>query len=282
MTTRKLLMQNPAAVVGSLLLFLMILLAVVGPVVRGVDPNSIDISHRFASFTAQHPLGTDDLGRDTFSRLLNGGRTSLTIALAASAIGTLGGVIVGMTAGFVGGWVDLVVMRVDDLLFAIPTLLIAIGIVALGGPSAGTTIVALGIAYMPFYARLVRGAVVGIKSRPYVDASRAVGSSGFRLVRTEVLPGVIPLALVQSAALVGYALVDEASLGFLGLGVQPPAASWGAMINAGRQFITEAPWLTLLPGVMVIITVFGINLISDALRDVLDPRRSQRAVRASQ
>jgi peptide/nickel transport system permease protein len=163
-----------------------------------------------------------------------------------------------------------------DLFFAIPTLLVAIGIVALFGASATTTILALGIAYSPFYSRLIRGSVVGVRSRTYVDASRVLGSAGSRLLRTDILPGVIPIALVQSTALLGFALVDEASLGFLGLGVQPPDASWGAMINSGRQFIFIAPWLTIIPGLAVIIAVFAINLTGDGMRDILDPRSSQR------
>ncbi len=210
------------------------------------------------------------------TRLVYGSRMSLFIAAMVALLGTAIGLTIGLVSGFLAGWVDIVLMRVVDLLFAIPTLLVAIGIVALFGASATTTILALGIAYGPFYARLIRGSVVGIRSRPYVDASRVLGSGGLRLLRNDILPGVAPIALVQSTALLGYALVDEAALGFLGLGVQPPDASWGQMINAGRQFIFSAPWLTILPGLVVIIAVFAINLTGDGLRDVLDPRSSQR------
>jgi peptide/nickel transport system permease protein len=202
---------------------------------------------------------------------------SLFIAVASAVLGTVLGQAIGLVSGYLGGWVDVFMMRVVDLFFAIPTLLVAIGIVALFGASATTTILALGIAYTPFYARLIRGAVVGVRSRTYVDASRVLGSGGLRLLRADILPGVFPLALVQSTALLGYALVDEASLGFLGLGVQPPDASWGAMINAGRQFIFQAPWLTIIPGAIVIVAVFAINLTGDGLRDIVDPRTSQRA-----
>ena len=231
---RDLLRANPAVAVGLVLGVVLIVIALLGPVVMNADPNAVDISVRFAGPSLSHPLGTDDLGRDTFTRLIYGSRMSLFIAVVSAVLGTVAGQIVGLLSGFLGGWADVFIMRIVDLFFAIPTLLVAIGIVALFGASATTTILALGIAYTPFYSRLIRGAVVGVRSRTYVDASRVLGSSGFRLLRADILPGVLPIALVQSTALLGYALVDEASLGFLGLGVQPPDASWGAMINAGR------------------------------------------------
>jgi peptide/nickel transport system permease protein len=242
------------------------------------DPNAIDVASRFAGPTWLHVLGTDDLGRDTFLRLVYGSRMSLLIAIFSALLGTLLGVTLGVLTGYLGGIADMIGMRFVDLFFAIPTLLVAIGIVALFGPSATTTILALGIAYGPFYARLVRGSIVGVRSRSSVDASRVLGSRGWRLLRTDILPAILPVALVQTTALLGFALVDEASLGFLGLGVQPPDASWGSMINAGRQFIFQAPWLTLIPGLAVIIAVFAVNLIADGLRDRLDPRTSLRVV----
>lgn len=271
--------HNRAASIGLILASLLTLIALVGPQLRVADPNAIDVAHRFSGATPTHPLGTDDLGRDTLARIVYGSRTSLIIAISATLLGTCGGHLIGLLSGFIGGWFDALVMRIDDLFFAIPTILVAIGIVALFGASEQTTILALGIAYIPFYARLVRGTVVAIRSRTYVDASRVIGSSGLRLIRSDILPGVVPIALVQSTALLGYAFVDEASLGFLGLGVQPPVASWGAMINAGRQFVFQAPWLTLIPGLAVIVAVFAINLVGDTLRDVLDPRSVQRAGR---
>lgn len=267
-----------SALVGGTLGLVLLVITLAGPFVVGRDPNTIDVAHRFAGPSLPNPLGTDDLGRDTLTRLIHGARLSLLIALAATAFGTVFGHLIGLVAGFVGGWVDVILMRIVDLFFAIPTLLVAIGIVALFGASATTTVLALGIAYTPLYARLVRSSVVGVRSRTYVDASRVLGLRGLRLLRTDILPGVLPIALVQSTALLGYALVDEASLGFLGLGVQPPDASWGSMINNGRQFIFQAPWLTLIPGAVVILAVFAINLVGDGLRDFVDPRASQRSV----
>jgi peptide/nickel transport system permease protein len=265
-----------SARVGIVLAVLLVGTAILGPMLLPLDPNAIDVRARFAGPSAAHWLGTDDLGRDTFTRLVHGSRMSLFIAALSAILGTVLGVTLGVVTGFLGGWVDVTGMRVVDLFFAIPTLLVAIGIVALFGPSATTTILALGIAYTPLYARLVRGVLVGVRSRTYVDASRVLGARGFRLLRTDILPSILPIALVQTTALLGFALVDEASLGFLGLGVQPPDASWGQMINAGRQFIFQAPWLTIIPGIAVILAVFAINLIGDGMRDALDPRASQR------
>jgi peptide/nickel transport system permease protein len=261
---------------GIALTLALLAIALLGPFVMSGDPNAIDTRNRFAGPALAHPLGTDELGRNTLLRLIHGARMSLTIAFVAVIIGTTLGLAIGLFTGFVGGIVDIFGMRIIDLFFAIPIILVAIGIVALFGPSATTTIIALGIAYAPFYARVVRGSVVGVRSRTYVDASRVLGARGFRLLRKDVLPAVIPVALVQSTALLGFALVDEASLGFLGLGVQQPDASWGSMINAGRTLIFQAPWLTIIPGIAVIVTVFAINLVGDGLRDRLDPRSSLR------
>jgi ABC-type dipeptide/oligopeptide/nickel transport system permease subunit len=267
---------RPAVIFGAVVGALFLAIATVGPFIISIDPNLIDISHRFAPSSAEHLLGTDDLGRDTLARLVHGSRLSLLIAAASAALASVVGLAIGLMSGFLGGWFDLLAMRFVDLFFAIPTLLLTIGIVAMIGASATTTVIALGISYAPFYIRLVRSAVVGLRSRTYVDASRVLGSGGIRLMRRDILPGVLPIALVQSTALLGFALVDEASLGFLGVGVQPPDASWGAMIEGGRQFIFQAPWLTLIPGAIVILAVFAINLSGDALRDALDPRASQR------
>ena len=279
MTWRDALRTNRSLRYGVSLSLIIVAIALFGPILLPGDPNDIDVRNRFAGPSLEYPLGTDDLGRSTWLRLVYGARMSLAIAFFSMAIGTTFAVTIGLVTGYLAGIVDVVGMRIVDLFFAIPTLLIAVGVVALFGASATTTIIALGIAYIPFYTRLIRGAVVGVRSRAYVDASRVLGSSGARLVRTDILPAIMPIALVHSTAVLGWALVDEASLGFLGLGVQPPDASWGAMINSGRQFIFQAPWLTIIPGLAVIISVFAINLIGDGLRDQLDPRSSTRVSR---
>jgi ABC-type dipeptide/oligopeptide/nickel transport system permease subunit len=258
--------------VGAALGLLVLAVITVGPAVVGHDPNAIDITSRFAAPSAQHWLGTDDLGRDLASRLAHGGRGTLLIALGAVALASVIAIPLGIVTGYVGGAVDLVVTRVVDLFFAIPTLLVAIGIVGIFGASLTTTVLALGLSYWAFYTRLVRAAVVGIRSRPYVDAAQVLGASRWRIIRTEILPGLLPLVLVQTTAMLGFAILDEAALGFLGLGVQPPEPSWGSLLAQSRQFILSNPELGLIAGIPVLIAVFAINLMSDALRGVLDPK----------
>ena len=280
MSRREAITSNRTLLIGLIMSGTILAIALLGPLLLPGDPNDIDVRNRFAGPSLEHPLGTDELGRDTLLRLIYGARMSLTIAFFAMTIATFWALTFGLIVGYLGGPIDVVGMRVNDLFFAIPTLLIAVGIVALFGASATTTMLALGIAYIPFYTRLVRGAVVSVRSRPYVDASRVLGARGARLVRVDILPAILPIALVHSTAILGWALVDEAALGFLGLGVQPPDASWGSMINSGRQFIFQAPWLTIIPGIAVIVSVFAINLVGDGLRDYLDPRSSTRVAQA--
>lgn len=267
---------RPATVIGLVLAACLLGVAGLGPIVVGGDPTSIDIRAAFAFPSSAHLLGTDELGRDTFTRLVHGSRQSLIIAVAATTLATTAGVVIGSTAGFLGGWVDVFVMRVVDVFHAIPSLLVAIGIVAMFGRTAPSIILALGIGYAPLFIRLVRGSVVDVRSRPYVDAARVLGASGLRLLVNEILPGVRPIVIMQATYILGHALVDEASLGFLGIGIQPPDASWGSMINSGRRLIFDAPWLTLIPGIAVVVAVFAFNLLGDSLRDVADPRTSQR------
>jgi ABC-type dipeptide/oligopeptide/nickel transport system permease subunit len=178
-----------------------------------------------------------------------------------------------LLTGYLGGWLDLILMRVVDLFFAIPTLLVAIGIVGVLGPSFSTTILALGLAYWPFYTRLVRSAVVGVRDLGYVDAARVIGSSRWRIVRKEVVPALLPLFLIQTTVLLGFAVLDEAGLGFLGLGVQPPATSWGSLLALSRELVLSYPWLGLVAGVPIVLIVLGINMMADELRDRLDPHR---------
>ena len=202
-----------------------------------------------------------------------GGRLTCLIALGTVAIASAIAVPLGLLTGYLGGWLDLILMRVVDLFFAIPTLLVAIGIVGVLGPSFSTTILALGLAYWPFYTRLVRSAVVGVRDLGYVDAARVIGSSRWRIVRKEVVPALLPLFLIQTTVLLGFAVLDEAGLGFLGLGVQPPATSWGSLLALSRELVLSYPWLGLVAGVPIVLIVLGINMMADELRDRLDPHR---------
>ncbi|MEO3857283.1 ABC transporter permease [Acrocarpospora sp. B8E8] len=261
-------------VVGATLGLLVLLTIAIGPWLIGKDPYAIDVGNRFAGPSAAHWLGTDELGRDVASRIAHGARATALIALGAVALATAVAIPLGVLTGFLGGWVDLVVTRVVDLFFAIPSLLVAIGVVGLFGPSLTTTILALGLSYWPFYTRLIRAAVVGIRSRPYVDAARVLGASRLRVIRTDILTGLVPLVLVQTTVLLGFAILDEAALGFLGLGVQPPQASWGSRLAESREFILAHPELALVAGVPIVLAVFAMNLLSDSLRDRLDAKRT--------
>ncbi|MET7395522.1 ABC transporter permease [Dactylosporangium sp. NPDC005572] len=260
-------------VVGAALGLLVVVTILLGPWLVGKDPYAINIDNRFAGPGAAHWLGTDELGRDVASRIAHGARSTALIALGAVAIASAIAIPLGVLTGFLGGWLDLVVTRIVDLFFAIPSLLVAIGVVGLFGASLTTTVLALGLSYWPFYTRLVRSAVVGIRSRPYVDAARVLGASRLRVIRTDILTGLTPLVLVQTTVLLGFAILDEAALGFLGLGVQPPQASWGSRLAESREFMLSHPELALVASVPIVVAVFAINLLSDALRDRLDERR---------
>jgi len=252
--------------VGGALALLVLLLVTLGPRLIGKNPNTIAIDDQFVGPGTNHWLGTDNLGRDLASRLAHGGRITLLVAAGSVLLASAIAVPLGVLTGFLGGKFDLVVTRVVDLFFAIPTLLIAIGVVALFGPSLGTTILALGFAYWAYYTRLVRSVVVGIVNRSYMDASRAMGASAWRLIRKDVVPALVPLLLVQTTVMFGFAILDEAALGFLGLGVQPPDPSWGSMLTESREFILSRPELGLIAGIPIIMAVFAANLLADTLR----------------
>lgn len=261
---------------GIALLMFILLLAIIGPWVIDIDPNAIDTAVRLEGPSAEHLLGTDELGRDIFARIVHGSRVTLVIAGAAVLLTTVTGTVVGVVSGFFGGVLDLIISRVTDVFFAIPSLLVAIGIVAVLGRGVGSTIMAIGLAYWPFYARLVRGGVVGVRSRSFVEASTVLGASPLRLIWYDVIPTIIPIMMIQSSIFIGFAILDEATLGFLGLGVQPPEPSWGSMLSNTVPLLRIAPWLALIAGVPVIIAVFAANLVGDGLRGILDPRRVAR------
>ncbi len=263
-------------VVGGGLGILLLFGVLVGPLLLGHDPNAINIANRFAPPSAENILGTDDLGRDLATRLAIGGQATLLIALAATSVSTVIAIVLGVLTGFARGIVDTVVTRVVDLFFAIPNLLVAIGIVGILGASLQTTIIALGLAYWPYYTRLIRSAVVEITSRPYLDAARVLGARPWYMIVREVTPGLVPLLLVQFTVTVGWAVLDEAGLGFLGLGVQPPEASWGSILAQSREFMLSYPQIGIIAGVPILMTVLSINLLADALRARLDPRSEGR------
>lgn len=268
----RILVRNRAAMGGLALLALLSLLAVLAPALAPYDPDAVDILHQLEAPSKTHILGTDLYGRDIFSRILYGGRITLVVGLISVGIAASIGIILGLVAGFYGGAVDSVIMRLIDVLLAFPRILLALSIVGMLGPGLLNVMVAVGIAGITGYARLVRGSVLCAKENIYVEAARVVGCPDRIILRRHLLPNIIGPVIVLATLDVASAILSASSLSFLGLGVQPPTAEWGAMLNEGRQYLRTAPWITLFPGLAIMISVLSINMLGDGLRDALDPR----------
>jgi peptide/nickel transport system permease protein len=255
------------------LLVLFTFLALAAPWVSPYDPNVPDISKRLAGPSAEHWLGNDELGRDMLSRLIHGTRISLYAAVQAVALAFVLGVPIGLVSGFVGGWVDTVLMRLNDALMSFPALILAIAIVGLLGPSLRNAMIAIGIVYAPRLARVVRGATLAVREEIYVEAARATGCTQLRIVRRHVLPNILSPLVVQTTLSMGLAILAEAALSFLGLGVQPPHASWGAILGRSFAYIHQAPINVLTPGLAVLLMVLAFNIVGDGLRDAFGRER---------
>jgi peptide/nickel transport system permease protein len=227
---------------------------------------------RLSPPSADHPLGTDQLGRDLFYRVMLGAQTSLGIAAAAVLMSIVLGLPLGMISGYAGGHTDNALMRLVDALLAFPALLLALTISAVLGPSIPNTIIAIGVAFTPYLARIIRGETLRVVQMPYFEAARAAGTTDLMILIRHVLPNIMPAVIVQGTISLAFAILAEAGLSFLGLGTQPPAASWGLMIQTSRDYLDRAPWTALVPGGAVAVTVLGLNMFGDVLRDVLDPR----------
>ena len=237
------------------------------------EPNAISVPDRLQAPSWDHPFGTDDLGRDIFSRVLLGAGVSLRVGFLAVGIALVIGTAIGLLAGFYGRWVDDVLMRIMDMLFAFPAVLLAIAVLAVRGPGAGNTALAIGIVYIPVFARVTRASVLGVREEVYVRASRSVGASDWRILTRHILPNAAPPIIVQTSISLAFAVLAEAALSFLGLGTQPPNPSWGLMLAEGRGYIELAWWLAFFPGMAIFLTVLCFNLLGDGLRDALDPRQ---------
>lgn len=269
---------NPTAMVGFALVALDAAMAAFGAFVAPFPPTQMHLDTTYSAPTFVHLAGTDQFGRDVFSRILVGARVSMVISIVAVSIALASGLTLALLTGFLGGRVDLFITRVIDIFLAIPGLLIALGILAATGPSGPAVALAIAIAYVPTTVRVLRTAVVSARSQPYVEASIGMGASIPRVVWEDVVPTIIPIFVVHGTALFAFAIIDEAALGFLGLGVQPPNPSWGSLLVEGRNFMYQAPWIAIGGGLAVLIAVFGFNLLGDGLRDVFDPRAWHRKV----
>ncbi len=259
--------------IGVILVGLVVLIGLFGPLVIAPEAATrMDMTARLSPPTWAHVLGTDQLGRDLFYRVMLGARTSLQIAGTAVLMSIVLGLPLGMVSGYFGGRIDNVLMRLVDALLAFPALLLALTISAILGPNLQNTIIAIGIAFTPYLARIVRGEALRVAQMPYVEAARSSGTTDLMILIRHVLPNILPAVIVQGTISLAFAILAEAALSFLGLGTQPPAASWGLMIQASRDYLDIAPWTALVPGLAVALTVLGLNMFGDVLRDILDPR----------
>lgn len=268
---RRLLGSTPF-VIGALLIVVMAGTAVLAPVLTSFDPVKMKPADRFQPPSIEHPFGTDHLGRDVLARVMYGGRLSLPMGVAPIAVAALAGLLLGLVAGYYGGNVDLLLMRLLDVWIAFPPILLALAIVTVLGTGLTNIMIALGIAWIPYYARMVRGSVLEAKQRVYVDAAGALGSSDARIVFRHVLPNVLTPIMVMSSMGVANAILAGAALSFLGLGAQAPAPEWGTSLADARQYIRLGWWVGFFPGMAIAITVLGANLMGDGIRDALDPK----------
>ncbi len=264
--------NNLAGVTGGLLVLTVTFAALFAPLVAPYDPIALNPSARLQGPTVEHFVGTDQYGRDTFSRILYGGRVSLFVAFASVAFAAVVGGLLGLLSGFYRGWLDALLMRVTDVLLSFPAILLAIALLAFFGSGTTNLVLAIGIIYTGPFVRVARAAVFTVREELYVEAGRALGANDGRILFAAVLPNAAGPLIIEVTLRLAYAILAEASLSFLGLGVQPPAPSWGQMIADGRSFLALSPWATVAPGLAIMVTVLGFNLLGDALRDALDPR----------
>ncbi len=270
------LMRSRIAQVSTVITLIYLLVAILGPFLAPYDPTSMLTLPRQTP-SAEHWFGTDEIGRDIFSRLLVSARVAMTVGFVSVGISLVAGGFLGIVAGFYGGWVDTVVMRFVDILLAFPGILLALAVITFLGPGMTNTIIAIGIGGIPGYARLIRGEVLSLIERDHIPAARALGARSLRIIAKHLMPLLLSSMLVYSTAQLARAILAEAGLSYLGLGVQPPDPSWGGMIASGQRFFLTAPYMAIYPGTTIMILVFALNLLGDALRDALNPtlRRSE-------
>jgi peptide/nickel transport system permease protein len=264
--------HDKAAVAGLAIILVLVLVALFAPAIAPKSPTKQSFMVKLQGPSREYPLGTDEFGRDTLSRVIYGSRVALRVGLLPVAFALVLGVAAGLVAGYYSGTADQVIMRVTDILLAFPWLLLAIGIVAILGPGINNVIIAVGIIYVPAFARIVRASVLSIKEKEYVEAARAIGQPDRQIMTRHILSNAWAPIIVQATLSIGQAIIYAAGLSFIGLGTQPPAADWGVMLKSGHEFLRDSPWMGLFPGLAILLTVLAFNLFGDGLRDALDPR----------
>ena len=264
--------RHRIGMIGAWIVIFLIFLAIFGSALAPYDPNEMDFSVRFAPPSLAHPMGADDFGRDILSRIMVGARVSLVVGIIAVGIASVAGTLLGLIAGYSTRFTDEVIMRSMDVLFAFPAILLAIAILAALGKGISNAMIAIGIVYIPIFARIARGSVLSVRGREFVDAAEAIGAGRNRILFRHIFPNSLSPLIVEVSLSLAFAILAEAALSFFGLGVQPPEPSWGRMLSEGRAYFRQSIWMGIWPGLAIMITVMGFNFLGDGLRDVLDPR----------
>ncbi len=275
-TALRRLLKHRIGRIGVIIVIILVIMAIFGPALSPYDPNAMDFTNRFSPPTLEHFFGTDDFGRDTFSRILYGARISLMVGIIAVSIATVLGTTFGLISGYSRRrWADEVIMRGMDILFAFPAILLAIAILAVLGKGVTNAMIAIGLVYTPIFARIVRGAVLSVRNEEYVTAARALGTRDRVILSRHILPNSAAPLIVEISLSLAFAILAEAALSFFGLGTQPPDPSWGRMLSEGRAYFQQSIWMALFPGLAIMLAVMGFNFLGDGLRDALDPKMKQ-------
>ncbi|TLS36262.1 nickel transporter permease [Pseudalkalibacillus caeni] len=265
--------NSPLTILGLVLVLLIIITAIFAPVIATHNPTEVNLLSKLEGPSGEHFFGTDEVGRDIFSRIVYGTRISLKIGLLVVLISFPIGTILGAIAGYIGGRIDQIIMRATDIFLSFPGIILAMSIAAALGPSIENVLLALAATWWPWYTRIVRSSVLSLKNSEFIEASRALGANPFRILFKEVIPNAIAPASIQASLDLGFVILAAAGLSFIGLGAQPPSPEWGAMLSSSREIIRDAWWAATFPGIAILITVLGFNLMGDGLRDVLDPKQ---------
>jgi peptide/nickel transport system permease protein len=271
--------QNPMALSGAVVIAVSVMSSILVPILPIQDPFHQDLPNRLKPPSADHLFGTDNYGRDLFSRIIWGGRISLLVGIVSTIIGALIGVTLGVISGYFGRYVDAVIMRITDILLSFPALLLSMAICAAIGSSVWNVIIAISIVTVPRFSRLVRGSTLSVKEADFVEAARALGQNKTKIMFFHILPNVFSIILVMATLWIPAAIITEASLSFLGLGVMPPNPTWGNIINEGKSYLSDAPWISISSGIIIVLVIMAFNFVGDAIRDAFDPRlRGEREI----